>query len=143
MKKSIKEKLSNLFEKQRFAVIATQGKNLPYANLVTFIIGEDFKKIYFPTSKYTKKYENLSSNSMLSILIDNRVNKPKDIVNAMAVTAVGKSRETKDKQIIKKFLKKHPYLKEFVNSKDCAMIEIKVEKYIVVDNFQNVNILNF
>ncbi len=143
MKEKIKEKLKILFKEQRFAVIATQDKLEPYTNLVTFLVGEDFKKIYFPTSKNTKKYENLSSNSRISILFDNRVNKPKDIKNAIAVTAIGKSREIKDSEIIKKFLKKHPYLKEFVNSADCAMIEIQVEKYIVVDNFQNVNILSF
>ena len=143
MEKSIKERLSSLFKEQRFAVIATQGKLEPYTNLVTFIVGKNFKKIYFPTSKNTKKYENLTSNSKISILFDNRVNKPRDIKNAIAVTAVGKSREIKDLEVIKKFLKKHPYLKKFVNSADCAMIEIQVEKYIFVDNFQNVNILSF
>lgn len=143
MKEKIIEKLKILFKEQRFAVIATQDKLEPYTNLVTFLVGENFKQIYFPTFKNTKKYENLTSNSRISILFDNRVNKPKDIKNAIAVTAVGKSREVKDSVVIKKFLKKHPYLKKFVNSADCAMIEIRVEKYIVVDNFQNVNILSF
>jgi len=84
MEKSIKEKLSCLFKEQRFAVIATQDKLEPYTNLVTFLVREDFKKIYFPTSKNTKKYENLTSNSKISILFDNRVNKPRDIKNAIA-----------------------------------------------------------
>lgn len=142
MKYSIKKNLKNILKKQKFAVIATQNKNEPYTSLVTFLAREDFKKIYFPTSKNTKKYENLSKNSKISILIDNRENKPKDIKNAIAVTAVGKSKETKDDKIVNNFLKKHPYLKDFINSKDCIMIEINVEKYIVVDNFQNVKIKN-
>ncbi len=143
MKKYKKEKLSIFLKKQRFAVIATQGKNEIYTNLVTFLADKNSKKIYFPTSKNTKKFKNLSSNSMVSILIDNRVNKAKDIKNAIAVTVIGKSKETKDKEVNKKFLKKHPYLKEFVNSKDCVMIEIDVEKYIIVEKFQNVNIIKF
>jgi len=143
MKKYNKEKLSNFLKKQRFAVIATQGNNELYTNLVTFLVNQNIKKIYFPTSKNTKKFKNLSSNSMVSILIDNRVNKPKDIKNAIAVTVIGKSKEIKDKKVNKKFLKKHPYLKEFVTSKDCAMIEIDVEKYIIVEKFQNVNIFKF
>lgn len=142
MKNSIKKILNNLLNKQRFAVIATQDKNQPYTNLVTFLASKNFEKIYFPTSKNTKKYKNLSSNSEVSILIDNRVNKPKDIKKAVAITAVGKSKETKEVEIKKNFLKKHPYLKNFINSKNCAMIEIQVEKYIIVDNFQNINILN-
>ena len=139
----MKEKISSLFKEQRFAVIATQGENEPYTNLVTFLADEGLKKIYFPTSKNTKKYENLSANSKISILIDNRGNRPKDIENAMTVSAVGKTCETSNEEIIDVFLRKHPYLRDFVNSSDCAMIEIDVEKYIVVDNFQNVNIINF
>lgn len=143
MNKYFKEKLNNLFKEQRFAVIATQGKYGPYTNLVTFLAGTDLRNIYFPTSKNTKKYENLSTKSRISILIDNRVNKPIDIKNAIAVTAIGKSKQTKDKYIIKLFLKKHPYLKDFVNSTDCAMIEIEVEKYILIDHFHKINIIDF
>jgi general stress protein 26 len=143
MNEDIKEKLNNLFNEQRFAVIATQGKYEPYTNLVSFLAGIDLRNIYFPTSKNTKKYENLSEKSRISILIDNRVNKPIDIKNAIAVTAIGKSKQTKDKYIFKLFLKKHPYLKDFVNSMDCIMIEIEVEKYILINNFQKINIIDF
>ena len=139
----MKEKLYKLFKEQKFGVIATYSKNELYTNLVTFLVEEKFKKIYFPTLKNTKKYKNLSSNYIISILIDNRINKPEDIKKAISISAVGKCKEIKDKDLIKKFLKKHPYLKEFVNSKNCAMIEIDVEKYIMVDNFQNINIIKF
>ena len=143
MKDSIKEKIANLLKEQRFAVIATQSKNEPYTNLVTFLVKEELKKIYFPTLKKTKKYENLSSNSRISMLIDNRGNKPKDIEKAMVVTAVGNSRETKDTNIADDFLDKHPYLKDFIDSPDCAMIELNVEKYIVVEKFEKVTVFSF
>ena len=142
MKESIREKFRNLLKNQRFAVIATQDKNEPYTNLVSFLVNNDFKKIYFPTSKKTKKYENLSANSKISILIDNRGNKPIDIKNAIVVTAIGKSRETKEKSVKNEFLKKHPYLKDFINSPNCAMIEISIEKYVIVDNFENITIFD-
>jgi general stress protein 26 len=143
MKNLIKKKISNLLKEQRFAVIATQDKNEPYTNLVTFLSSKNLEKIYFPTSKKSKKYENLSANSRISILIDNRINEPKDIENAIALTAIGTSRQTRDEDTIKEFLIKHPYLKDFISSKECAMIEIEIKKYILVDNFQNVNILKF
>ena len=142
MDKTIKNKIGNLFEEQRFAVIATQGKTEPYTNLVSFLASRDFKKIYFPTSKNTRKFKNLSEHSRISILIDNRGNKPKDIKNAMTVTAVGKTSIIKNKEILSDFLEKHPYLKNFLSSTDCAMIEIDVEKYIVVDNFQDVEVID-
>jgi hypothetical protein len=74
------------------------------------------------------------------MLIDDRDNRPDDIKNAIAVTIVGKSKETKNKKVINNFLKKHPYLKDFINSPECAMVQIDIEKYISVDNFQNVTI---
>jgi len=142
MTEALKQKIKKIFKEQRFAVIATQDNNEPYTNLVTFLSNEDLEKIYFPTSKKTQKFKNLSRNSRISILIDNRGNKPKDIQNAMAVTAVGKTSEIYDHKINNDFLKKHPYLVDFINSKDCTMIEINIDKYIVVDNFQNVDVLN-
>jgi general stress protein 26 len=143
MNKSIKQKLADLFNEQRFGVIATQGKTEPYTNLVTFLTSEDFKKIYFPTSKKSKKYENLSENSRMSILIDDRGNNPQDIKKAMAVTAVGISKENKDIKIVNAFLLKHPYLKKFVNSPNSVIIEIGIEKYIIVDRFENINTIDF
>jgi len=143
MSEKYKQKLKEILKNQRFAVIATQGKNEPYTNLVSFTSNENLKKIYFPTSKKTKKFENIIRNSKISILIDNRGNKPKDIKNAIAITAVGIAKEIISSEIVNNFIKKHPYLKDFINSYNCAMIEINVEKYIIVDNFQNVNIINF
>jgi len=137
------KKFINLVKNQRFAVIATNDKDEPYTNLVSFMISEDLKKIFFPTSKNTKKFQNISKNSKISILIDNRGNNPEDIKNAIVVTAVGTSSQIIDEKIIYNFLKKHPYLKDFIKSKDCAMIKIDIEKYVIVDNFENVNIINF
>jgi hypothetical protein len=36
------------------------------------------------------------------------------------------------------YLGKHPYLEGFVTSPTCALLRIKVEKYIVVTRFQEV-----
>lgn len=141
MNELIKQKIKKLFKEQRFAVIATQGKTEPYTNLVSFLVRRDLKKIYFPTSKNTRKFKNLSKHSRLSILIDNRDNEPVDIENAMTVTAVGETSVTENDEIIHLFLQKHPYLKEFTNSNDCRMIEIDIEKYIIVENFQEVKII--
>ena len=138
----LKQKIKKLFEDQRFAVIATQGKNEPYTNLVSFLVRKDLKKIYFPTLKNARKFKNLSRHSRVSILIDNRDNEPVDIEDAMNVTAVGETSVIKDSEIKYVFLEKHPYLKEFTDSNDCRMIEINVENYIIVENFQEVKIID-
>ena len=137
------EKLENLLQSQRFSVIATQNEREPYTNLVAFINTNDLKHIIFATSKNTKKYTNLIKNSKISMLIDNRGNKPGDIRKALVVTAVGTADELKkDFDFYKKFyLKKHPYLRDFINSPDTVLINLKVEKYLFVDHFQNVKVI--
>ena len=142
-KESEIEKLENLLQSQRFAVIATQEESIPYTNLVAFIHSKDLKQIIFATSKNTKKYNNIIKNPKISMLIDNRGNKPDDIKKTVAVTAVGIADELKhDFDFYKNFyLKKHPYLKDFINSPDTVLINFKVEKFLLVDNFQNVKVI--
>jgi len=137
------KKLENLLQSQRFSVIATQGEREPYTNLVAFINTNDLKHIIFATSKNTKKYTNLIKNSKISMLIDNRGNKPEDIRKASVVTAVGPADELKqDIDFYKNFyLKKHPYLRNFINLPDTVLINLKVEKYLFVNHFQNVKVI--
>jgi len=39
---------------------------------------------------------------------------------------------------LKVYLEKHPNLEEFVTGPNCALLRIKVDKYIVVTRFQEV-----
>jgi nitroimidazol reductase NimA-like FMN-containing flavoprotein (pyridoxamine 5'-phosphate oxidase superfamily) len=136
--------LYDILESQKFAVIATQYCNEPYTNLVAFVCTNHMKNIIFNTSKKSKKYRNLKNNSNVSLLIDNRGNDPSDIQNAVAVTAIGIAKEITDynKGIKRIYLKKHGYLFDFVNSKDSVFFDIAIDNYIVVNHFQNINIIN-
>ena len=137
------KKLEKLLHSQRFAVIATRGEKEPYTSLVAFIHSKDLKQIIFATLKNTKKYNNILKNSNVSMLIDNRVNKPEDIKKTIAVTVIGNADELQNNISYYKnlYLKKHPYLKDFIKSIDTILISIKVEKILLVDHFQNVRII--
>ena len=137
------EKLESLLQSQRFAVLATQGEIEPYQNLIAFINTKDLKQIIFATSKNTKKYDNIIKNSKISILIDNLGNKPDDIKKAVVVTVVGIADELKHNLDLYKnlFLKKHPYLADFINLPDTILINLKVENYLLVDHFENFKVI--
>ena len=137
----IKEDLNNLFLNQRLGVLATQNKGQPYTSLVAFAPSEDLKHIYFATTRSTRKYDNLSNDPRVSMLIDNRSNRASDIKWATAVTATGTAAEVGiDGQDDAKriYLARHPYLSEFVASPSCALLKIEVNTYFVVSHFQNV-----
>jgi nitroimidazol reductase NimA-like FMN-containing flavoprotein (pyridoxamine 5'-phosphate oxidase superfamily) len=139
-----KKQLHELFTKQRFAVIATQTSNEPYTSLVAFSSTEDLSFLIFATLRQTRKYESILQNAKISMLIDNRENLSSDIKNAIAVTVVGNASEIKDdrQHFMDIHLKKHPYLREFLQDSNCALVGLAVEKIIIVRQFQQITFLD-
>jgi nitroimidazol reductase NimA-like FMN-containing flavoprotein (pyridoxamine 5'-phosphate oxidase superfamily) len=137
----VKRDLKKLLESQPLAVLATQSNGQPYASLVAFASSDDLKSLYFATTRATRKYANLSGDSRVAVLVDNRSNKASDFRWAMAATATGKAKEVisrRRKSALDLYLTKHPHLKDFVHSPTCALCEIKIQTFFVVTRFQNV-----
>ncbi len=142
--KELLVKLRDLLKSQMLGVIATEMDGIPHASLVAYYSTDDLKYLIFATSKNTKKFQNLTKNSNVCLLIDNRENNPSDFNNAITVTAVGVAKKIqKNKDYFKDlFIKRHPNLGDFINSSDCALLKIKVHKYQFVSDFQNVKYIN-
>ena len=137
----LREFLKNLFASQRLAVLATQSKKQPYGNLVAFVATNDLKHLLFATTRATRKYANISENPKVAMVIDNRSNQEADFHQSAAVTATGAVKEVeglKKKPLLRLYLSKHPYLKDFVSSPTCALLKMNVETYYVVRHFQDV-----
>jgi predicted PilT family ATPase len=127
-------------------VAATDMHGLPYTSLVAFASDSELKFVIFATFRDTRKFGNLTRNKKISLLVDNRKNQNSDFQETVAVTIEGKAaildmdQDTHEKHV-KLYLKKHPYLDSFLNSPNCALIRVDVEKYHFVSRFQNVDIL--
>jgi len=137
----LKKLLRELFRSQLFAALATQQLTRPYNNLVAYATTDDLKNIIFATRRATNKYSNLLSNNNVSVLIDNRTNRDSDFRNAVAVTAIGVAEEVRESELENLrslYLIKHHNLEKFVHSPDSALFKIKVKRYYVVRNFQEV-----
>jgi nitroimidazol reductase NimA-like FMN-containing flavoprotein (pyridoxamine 5'-phosphate oxidase superfamily) len=139
--KTYKKDLKSLFASQHTGVLATQQDGQPYTSLVAFSSSEDLKDLFFATMRATRKYANLSPDSRVSMLIDNRSNVPSDFQWAMGVTATGRAEELSDPErqtSLNAYLAKHPHLQDFVSSPGCAFLKIRVDTYYVVTRFQKV-----
>ena len=137
----IKKRLNELFDSQRFGVLATHHLGEPYASLVAFRASEDLKHLYFATTRSTRKYANLVANARAALLVDSRTNQDSDISNAIATTATGKTEEVNAEErehLLNLYLQKHPQLHEFATSPTCALLRIKVDTYYFVNRFQEV-----
>ena len=137
----LSHQLKKLFSSQRLAVLATQCEGEPYANLVAFAATEDLRRLVFATNRGTRKFTNLMVSPNAAFLIDNRSNEVADFTETMAVTAMGLVPEAKERErdeLMRLFLIKHPNLREFVTSPECALIKTTVSAYYVVTSFQKV-----
>lgn len=136
-----KEKIRELLTTQRLAVLATQGQGQPYGSLVSFASTPDSRQILFATSRSTRKYGNLRADPRVALVIDNRSNRESDFHQAVAVTAIGRAEEAPDTEratLLELFLRKHPYLADFVTAPACALLRVRVDTYYLVSRFQQV-----
>lgn len=143
--KQIKGRLAELLESQKLAVLATHNQGQPYGSLVSFAATKDLKKILFATTRSTRKYANLNKDGRVALVVDNRENAERDIHEAVAVTIMGKATEASSEEeqaCLSVYLKKHPYLNDFVNSKNCALVRVLVDTYYLVRRFQEVTELH-
>ncbi len=143
---AIQTHLRELYDSQHLAVLATEDRGHPYANLVAFAVGDDLRKFYFATNRGTRKFSNIQSNSQVALLIDNRANSVGDFSHAVAVTVRGDCRELSGMEKVEaacRYVKKHPHLEEFVSSPGCAFMEIVVRSLNLVSRFQNVTEYDF
>ena len=138
-------KLVTLLGRERLGVLSTCGGQQPYASLVAFAAADDLSHIVFVTPRPTRKYANLTANARVALLVDNRSNRASDFRRAMAATAVGEVREVRkarNSRLIRIYLNKHPHLEDFVWSPACAVLDVCVESYYVVERFQQVSELH-
>lgn len=127
------ELLREVVSTQYFAVLNTIGHGLPYSNLVSFAATDDLRSLVFVTGRNTRKYRNVQDNHNISLLIDNRTNKPSDTSQAVAIAAIGIAREEIDNRSLLRdiFLARHPQLRHFVEAPDNALMLVTIRKYIV------------
>ena len=130
----IKRILVELFDSQRYAVLATDREGQPHLSLVAFAGTADLRELFFATERLTAKYANLSNDPRVAMLIDNRLNRSSDTQDAVAVTVIARAEEIGEVELDRArsiYLKKHANLQEFVGRPSCALICLKVEMYRV------------
>lgn len=108
---------------------------------MAFAATGDLQYLLVATYRATRKYRNIDADPRVALLVDNRSNQPPNIGQSIAVTALGRAKEvaaTEKNHYLEIYLAKHPHLEKFVASPKCALIKIKVERYFMVSNFQEI-----
>lgn len=137
---SLRQTLRSLFSSQKLAVLATYGDDQPYCSLMAFAVTDDLKFLIMATKRHTHKFTNIQQHSRVSLLVDNRKNQVDDFQQAVAVTILATASGPTDAEyehFLNLYLFKHPYMRSFCQSPDCALLKLSVERYLVVASFRN------
>jgi nitroimidazol reductase NimA-like FMN-containing flavoprotein (pyridoxamine 5'-phosphate oxidase superfamily) len=137
--------LRALFARQRLGVLATHGPGHPYASLVAVLASDDLRHLYFTTTRATRKFQFLTIDPHVAMLVDSRSDEDLDFHGAVAVTAVGTARELEGDERADKlaaFLRRHPHLHDFAGAPPSALVDLAVDTYYLVSRFQNVTELH-
>lgn len=146
MDKELQNALAEVLASQNLAVLATHGDGQPYCSLVGFAALPDLKSLVFATMRATRKFGNLKANPQVAMMIDTRTNGDDDFQQAVAITAIGEVQEvskTARSRYLRCYLDKHSDLAEFILSPDCALVRMRVRKYVIVRRFKEVLELSF
>lgn len=142
--KKLQKQTRALLAKRGLAVLATVRSSVPHQGLVAVAAAEDLKYILFASPVYTRKYENISKNSAVSLLLDDRSNSELDFMQCTALSIKGDAEVVQDdteeaERYRTIYLGRHPYLESFVSSPSSALFRVKVSTYSLVSTFQRVD----
>jgi hypothetical protein len=135
-------KVRELMAEQRFGVLCTaQPDGQPYTSLVAVVACEDLAQVAFATLRGTRKFENMSFEPRVALLLDDRANQPADLLQAATLTVLGRTHEIEGRDRERwttALLSKHATLGDFLCSLDCAVVVIEVDRLLLVTEFQRV-----
>jgi nitroimidazol reductase NimA-like FMN-containing flavoprotein (pyridoxamine 5'-phosphate oxidase superfamily) len=133
--------LHELLGTQNFGVLCTQGQGHPYGTVVCFAASDDMARVWFSTTRSTRKFTHIQGDDRVAIVVHNASNRPSDLFEAVAATGTGRAREltgAERQAASERYLAKHPHLKEFAASPNCALVEVRIDTFHVVTRFQEV-----
>lgn len=139
--KSIRKYVEEAIQSNRLAVLATESDGQPHASLIAITPFKDFRQLIFATYRNTRKFQNMSRNGKVAVLIEGKNEEKSGIQNGFVITAYGRAEEISTvatDAALQAHLHKYPELLSFTDASDCALIIVKVENYQIVQGIDNV-----
>jgi nitroimidazol reductase NimA-like FMN-containing flavoprotein (pyridoxamine 5'-phosphate oxidase superfamily) len=133
------DEMKALAREQKICVLATVTGKKPYCSLMAYVTGENCTEMYMVTHKNTIKYNNLTENPSVSLLIDTREISPRTEAKALTVEGMCAliENEEKRKKVHARFLKVHPNLSEFINHSDAVILCVKIRSFLLLKGLDN------
>ncbi len=126
-----------VLEENTLCVLSTCANNLPNSSLMHYIYDVSRMSIFMLTLKGSSKQTNIASNPQVSILIDTRTDAQRSGLPILALTVYGKAEFVQDPQqnqiLVDQMVDRFPTLAELANDSQCLVIQIQIEKMLLLD----------
>lgn len=140
------EGMKKLLKSKDTCVLATASGNEPHCSLMSYAVNDDCREIYMMTFRSTRKYENLLSNPVVSLLVDTREeDNPADRTHTKALTISGQFERIEDEaarlRAKNSLMDRHPHLKTFAENPDTEFFVVKVKSLQLLDGITDASFL--
>lgn len=129
----MKSEANDLIRSEKLCVLATAGDGAPHCSLMSYASSEDRRRLYLASSRNTRKYCNLLTNPVVSVLIDSRQTGAAAGLSAVkAVTISGTVvmplADAEKLEAEKLLVLKHPGLAGFFRAVDTEIMAVDIEE---------------
>jgi len=118
-------------QEKDICVLATVSGSRPHCSLMAYVADEDCREIYMVSLRDTKKFQNLTQNPAVSLLIDTReedAGPRKSQAKALTVNGMFQGVEGgKQERVRSRILERHPHLKGLIGQERAEIFSVRIE----------------
>ena len=126
-----------MLKENNLCVLATCNDNLPNSSLMQYLFDDISIKIFMLTLSGSMKFDNITANPQVSLLIDTRSDVNHEGSPVMALTVYGKATIVTDPQkqqaLIEQLVDRNSNLTILARDSRCLVIQMKIEKMLLLD----------
>ena len=140
-KKKLESRIYELLHQQVQCVLATTNGGHPAQHMMAYGFSIDLASIYLTTYKRTRKFRNMVSNPVVSLLWDNRSGRIQDHLDSYSLTAIGHATLLTDNdqsRASEAILSRNATLKELLNHPNSRLFEVILDEYQWTTGYQQV-----
>ncbi|WP_027178503.1 pyridoxamine 5'-phosphate oxidase family protein [Maridesulfovibrio bastinii] len=127
----------DLIKNNNILVLATYGVDAPHTSLMAYISSDDGHEIYMLSSMNSRKWLNISQNSRVGIMIDDRDGKlanQRESIKALTITGSHIDVSEQEKELIlKKFKNSNLEISNTFSGPQCGIIRIRPDSFQLLD----------
>ena len=136
------EKMKALVKEKDICVLATVSSEKPYCSLMAYVSDDDCREIYMVTQRQSRKYENLTKNPYVSLLIDTREEHPGSPLSEAKALCLNGTFQKIDDEIKKthvraKLLERHPHIKELLDHPGAEILCIRLSSFLLLNGLMD------